>query len=195
MFNHGNPSRPASVMARGQEHSRSVHPQLLDVHPARSLRCKVIHGSSNHTDLRRPIRTVASRVNRPRPQSMSPTKSQQNPAIKFQRTQFQRRFTRVPGSTRGFAKSSLQIGPLVETEGQAVQWRLSYGNSTALQLAPAPSKNSYDNHSRSGRPQSQYYPEEGSYGASQLGSRNRSQSVGAQRQVTKTGAQILHYCK
>ena len=64
----------------------------------------------------------------------------------------------------------------------------------ALQLAPVGGHDPYGSQ-RGGRPQSQYYASEGSYGSSQQGSRNRGQSVGAQRQVTKDGRPILHYCK
>ena len=66
----------------------------------------------------------------------------------------------------------------------------------ALQLAPSAGNDPYAGGAqRGGRPQSQYYPPEGSYGAAQLASRTRSQSVGAQRQYTKDGRPILHYGK
>ena len=47
---------------------------------------------------------------------------------------------------------------------------------------------------RGGRPQSQYYPQQG-YDNQQVAARNRSQSTGAQKQVTRDGRPILHYCK
>jgi hypothetical protein len=65
----------------------------------------------------------------------------------------------------------------------------------ALQLAPAGGQDPYGaGQQRSGRPQSQYYGEN-PYGSSQAASRTRSQSMGAQRLVTKNGQPILHYCK
>jgi hypothetical protein len=72
----------------------------------------------------------------------------------------------------------------------------------ALQLAPgsdayggAPQQTQ-----RAGRPQSSYYgegPPGGSQGWSsqQLATRNRSQSQGPGRQMTKDGRPIIHYCK
>jgi hypothetical protein len=65
----------------------------------------------------------------------------------------------------------------------------------ALQLAPSGGgQDPYAGSQRGGRPQSQYYGDSGnsSYGGA---GRTRSQSVGAQRQVTKDGRPILHYCK
>jgi hypothetical protein len=65
----------------------------------------------------------------------------------------------------------------------------------ALQLAPSGGgQDPYAGSQRGGRPQSQYYGDSGnsSYGGAD---RTRSQSVGAQRQVTKDGRPILHYCK
>jgi hypothetical protein len=69
------------------------------------------------------------------------------------------------------------------------------GGGMALQLAPSGGQDPYAGGSqRGGRPQSQYYGDN-QYGSGQVASRTRSQSVGAQRQVTKTGQPILHYCK
>ena len=65
----------------------------------------------------------------------------------------------------------------------------------ALQLAPA--GDAYGGgQQRSGRPQSSYYAD-GSQGWSsqQLATRNRSQSQSTQRQMTKDGRPIIHYCK
>ena len=63
----------------------------------------------------------------------------------------------------------------------------------ALQLAPVGAGDAYAGAHRGagGRPASQYYAHEGGH----HGSRMRSQSAGAQRQVTKDGRPILHYCK
>jgi len=63
----------------------------------------------------------------------------------------------------------------------------------AMVLAPAGAQDPYGSQRR---PQSQYYAES-SYGGSQqlTQSRNRSQSAGTQRQYTKDGRPILHYCK
>jgi hypothetical protein len=64
----------------------------------------------------------------------------------------------------------------------------------ALQLAPAP--DSPYGQQRTGRPQSQYYPNDPAAAGNQVMSpRARSQSVAGNRQVTKGGIPILHYGK
>ena len=63
----------------------------------------------------------------------------------------------------------------------------------AMQLAPG-GQDAYGSQ-YGGRPQSQHYGGEGTYGTDNLASRTRSQSVGTQRQYTKDGRPILHYCK
>ncbi|KAK5169703.1 formin-binding protein [Saxophila tyrrhenica] len=68
------------------------------------------------------------------------------------------------------------------------------GGGMALQLAPAGGHDPYGSGQRGGRPQSQYY-DQSAYGNSQVAARTRSQSVGAQRQVTKSGQPILHYSR
>jgi hypothetical protein len=76
----------------------------------------------------------------------------------------------------------------------------SAGGPMALQLAPggdayggAPAQAQ-----RAGRPQSSYYGEGGNasqgWSSQQLATRNRSQSQGPQRQMTKDGRPIIHYC-
>ncbi|KAK5128494.1 hypothetical protein LTR85_003162 [Meristemomyces frigidus] len=62
----------------------------------------------------------------------------------------------------------------------------------AMVLAPAGSQDPYG---APRRPQSQYYPPESNYGTQDVASRNRSQSAGTQRQVTKDGRPILHYAR
>ncbi|KAK3724072.1 formin-binding protein [Vermiconidia calcicola] len=72
------------------------------------------------------------------------------------------------------------------------------GGGMALQLAPAGGHDPYAGaaQQRGGRPQSQYYPStEAVYGATQVASKTRSQSVGAQRQMTKNGQPIVHYAR
>ena len=67
------------------------------------------------------------------------------------------------------------------------------GGNMALQLAPSGGQDAYGSQ-RGGRPQSQYYG--GSdYGTQPAAARTRSQSTGVQRQATKEGRPILHYCK
>jgi hypothetical protein len=68
------------------------------------------------------------------------------------------------------------------------------GGAMALQLAPAP--DSPYGQQRTGRPQSQYYPNDPAAAGNQVMSpRARSQSVAGNRQVTKGGIPILHYGK
>jgi hypothetical protein len=70
----------------------------------------------------------------------------------------------------------------------------SGGGAMALQLAPAP--DSPYGQQRTGRPQSQYYPNDPAANNNQvLSPRARSQSVAGNRQVTKGGIPILHYGK
>jgi hypothetical protein len=77
------------------------------------------------------------------------------------------------------------------------------GGAMALQLAPGGDAygGAPPQAQRAGRPQSSYYGEGSVAGGSQgwssqqLATRNRSQSQGPQRQMTKDGRPIIHYCK
>lgn len=114
----------------------------------------------------------ASRGNSPGYQPQAPRAASPNPA-----------YAR-PGSSMGAANSR----PPSSRGGDA-------GGAMALQLAPA--GDAYGGgQQRSGRPQSSYYAD-GSQGWSsqQLATRNRSQSQSTQRQMTKDGRPIIHYCK
>lgn len=123
----------------------------------------------------------ASRGNSPgyQPQSQAPRTASPNPA-----------YAR-PGSSMGAANSR----PPSSRGGDA-------GGAMALQLAPGPDgyAGGQGQQQRGSRPQSSYYGNgngDGSQGWSsqQLATRNRSQSQGAQRQMTKDGRPIIHYCK
>jgi hypothetical protein len=114
----------------------------------------------------------ASRGNSPGFQAQAPRAASPNPA-----------YAR-PGSSMGAANSR----PPSSRGGDA-------GGAMALQLAPGADAYA-GGQQRSGRPQSSYYAD-GSQGWSsqQLATRNRSQSQSTQRQMTKDGRPIIHYCK
>ena len=68
----------------------------------------------------------------------------------------------------------------------------------ALQLAPTPEQQQQQQQQQQQRrPQSAYYGNSGDpYGSQAVATtRNRSQSQAGQRQYTKEGRPILHYCK
>ena len=124
----------------------------------------------------------ASRGNSPGYQAQPPRAASPNPA-----------YAR-PGSSMGTVNSR----PPSSRGGDA-------GGAMALQLAPggdayggAPPQQTQ----RAGRPQSSYYGEGPAGGGAsqgwssqQLATRNRSQSQGPGRQMTKDGRPIIHYCK
>jgi hypothetical protein len=114
----------------------------------------------------------ASRGNSPGFQAQPPRAASPNPA-----------YAR-PGSSMGAANSR----PPSSRGGDT-------GGAMALQLAPGGDAYA-GGQQRSARPQSSYYAE-GSQGWSsqQLATRNRSQSQSTQRQMTKDGRPIIHYCK
>lgn len=178
MFNSGTPSRPGSSMgvsaSEGPPRSASPRPY--------------VNGDQRQ---QQPYRAASPNpyggqpVNRPRAQSNSPTKQQ-------------------PPSYGGYSSRGGSPGyqvPRAASPNPAYNPRPASSNGAAnggmaLQLAPAGGQDPYAGSQRGGRPQSQYYGgEASSHGTNQPASRNRSQSVGAQRQVTKNGQPILHYCK
>ena len=190
MFNSGGPSRPGSSMA-----GRPTSPA-----PPRATSPRPF--TNNDQRPQQPYRAASPNpyggqpANRQRAQSTSPIKLQLNyegynsrggsPGYQVPRAASPNpAYNRPPGSMTngggsrpGSSRGSDQGGPM------------------ALQLAPSGGQDPYAGGSQrgGGRPQSQYYGE-GSYGANQAASRTRSQSVGAQRQQTKDGRPILHYCE
>ena len=185
MFNSGGPNRPSGGMT-----PRSSSPA-----PPRSASPRPFTNADQRQQ--QPYRAPSPNpygeqgVSRPRAQSNSPIKQQPNyggynsrggsPGYQVPRAASPNPAYSHPagGSRPGSSRGSEQGG-----------------GAMALQLAPAGGNDPYAGGTqRGGRPQSQYYGGENSYGASQLASRTRSQSVGAQRQVTKDGRPILHYCE
>lgn len=114
----------------------------------------------------------ASRGNSPGYQAQAPRAASPNPA-----------YAR-PGSSMGGAGSR----PPSSRGGDV-------GGAMALQLAPG--GDGYGGgQQRAARPQSSYYGDSSQgWSSQQLATRNRSQSQGTQRQMTKDGRPIIHYCK
>ena len=191
MFNSGGPSRPGSSMAA----PRSTSPA-----PPRAVSPRPFAGADQRQQ--QPYRAASPNPyggppsNRTRAQSTSPIKQQPtyanyggsrggSPGYQVPRAASPNpAYNRPPGSMNNGGGSR---------PGSS---RGSDQGGMALQLAPAGQGDAYNGGSQrgGGRPQSQYYGEQ-AYGASQVASRTRSQSVGAQRQMTKDGRPILHYCK
>lgn len=189
MFNSGTPSRPGSSMGQPRDGPRSSSPA-----PPRATSPRPFHNNDQRTQ--QPYRSASPNpyggqpVNRPRAQSSSPVKPQPNyggyhsrgnsPGYQMPRaTSPNPAYNRPPG---GGSRPPSSRG--------------SENGAMALQLAPVGAQQDpYGGSQRGGRPQSQYYPSDGGYAAGQVANRNRSQSAGAQRQFTKDGRPILHYCK
>ena len=197
MFNSGTPSRPGSSMGRGGDLPRSTSPA-----PPRAVSPRPF--TNGDPRQQQPYRAASPNpyggqpVNRPRAQSSSPIKQQPNYGGYNSRGgspgyQVPRAASPNPAYNRG-PGGSMNGGGSRPTSSRGSDHGV--GGAMALQLAPAVGQDPHAGSQRSGgRPQSQYYGGENSYGASQVASRNRSQSTGAQRQFTKDGRPILHYCK
>jgi hypothetical protein len=137
-------------------------------------------------------------ANRPRANSTSPIKPAPNYgsgyASRGNSPSFQAQAPRTASPNPAYARPSSSMGaansrPPSSRGGDA-------GGAMALQLAPGGDAYAAGGQQRSTRPQSSYYAD-GSQGWSsqQLATRNRSQSQGTQRQMTKDGRPIIHYCK
>jgi hypothetical protein len=196
MFN-GGASRPGSAMSRPQEPPRAASPQ-----PPRSASPRPFTNGDQRTQ--QPYRAASpnpyggvppSAVPRPRAQSSSPTKPQQPPYS----GQYSRggspgyQVPRTASPNPAYARPATSAGNPIN---RPMSSRGSESGANAVVLAPAGS----EGYQPGGRPTSQYYPENansygGGGGGSQLSSRVRSQSQGTQRQFTKDGRPILHYCK
>lgn len=190
MFDSGATSRPGSSMGRGVEPPRAASPQ-----PPRATSPRPFQNGQGQQPYRAasPNPYGGQPTNRPRAQSTSPIKQQQPGYGSYQGR----------GSSPGYqAPRAVSPNPAYSRPPPATSNGASNRppsnrepdhGAGAMVLAPA-GQDPYGSQ-RGGRPQSQYYPEQGNYCTQQLASRTRSQSVGAQRQVTRDGKPILHYCK
>ena len=184
MFNTGGPNRPGSAMAAPRS-SSPAPPRAASPRPSAN------EDPRQQQQYRAPSPNPYSGSQaggRPRAQSTSPMK-QQPPGYAYGSRggspgyQMPRAASPNPAYNRpsGGSRPPSSRGS-------------DHGGNMALQLSTG-SQDPYGvGQQRGGRPQSQYYPES-SYGTQQVASRTRSQSVGAQRQVTKSGQPILHYGK
>lgn len=123
---------------------------------------------------------------RPRAQSNSPVKPQYS-------GQFQGGASPVYPVARAASPNPAYNRPATSAGGSAGRPSSSRGSDHAggaMVLAPV-SQDPYGSQ-RGGRPVSHYYPENS---GNQVSSHVRSQSQGTQRQYTKDGRPILHYCK
>lgn len=182
MFNSGGPNRPGSAMAAPRS-SSPAPPRAVSPRPYGNDQQQPYRATS-------PNPYASQGSGRPRAQSTSPIKQQQ-PSYGYNSR----------GGSPGYQMPSRAVSPnpaYNRSAGGGSRPPSSRGSDhggMALQLAPAGGQDPYGGQQqRSGRPQSQYYGE-GSYGSQQVASRTRSQSMGAQRQVTKSGQPILHYGK
>ena len=180
MFNSGGPNRPGSSAAQSSGPPRATSPRPF------------VNNDQRQQPYRAPSpNPYGDSGGRPRAQSNSPMKPQPNYGGYNSR-----------GGSPGYQPPrAVSPNPAYSrSAGQGGQSRpgSSRGDDggMALQLAPAGGQDPYAAGSqRGGRPQSQYYGENNTYGSAQVASRTRSQSVGAQRQVTKDGRPVLHYGK
>ena len=193
MFNSGTPSRPGSSMGQGRDTGRPTSPA-----PPRASSPRPFAGGDQRPQpqQQQSYRSVSPNpyggqpAHRPRAQSSSPVKPQPNYGSYNSRGgspgyQVPRAASPNPAYSRAPASNSRPPSSRGGSDNGAM----------ALQLAPAGGQDPYAGSQRGGRPQSQYYPSGGYDNGQQVVNRNRSQSAGAQRQVTKDGRPILHYGK
>lgn len=165
------PFAPANQDPRAQQQYRSASPN-----PYQQARPPSSAGRPRATS---PNPYQSQGAPRPRAQSTSPIKSQQPSYNNYNST---------PG---GYQQPPRAASPNPAYAQRAPSSRGSdTGGAMALQLAPAPEQQ------QQRRPQSSYYGGSGDpYGTQAVATRNRSQSQAGQRQYTKEGRPILHYCK
>jgi hypothetical protein len=218
MFNNGAAARPTSSIGRPGPQQRQEPPRSVSPAPARSASPRPLintsprqpqqHVSPQQQPMYRstsPNPYSAAGVPRPRAQSSGPAKPQapfysnhsRGNSPSFQAAPQPRAASPNPA----YAPANNQPRPLSSRGGPAEPSMGSSpggggGGAMALQLAPVP--DSPYGQQRTGRPQSQYYPNDPAAATAnnQVGSpRVRSQSVAGNRQVTKGGIPILHYGK
>ncbi len=189
MFNSGGPNRPASGMANG------MAPRSSSPAPPRAVSPRPFHNEDprQQQQFRAPSPNPygGQTAARPRAQSSSPIKQQQQPSYSGYNSRGGSPGYQVPRAASPNPAYNRSAGGSRPPSSRGSD----NGGAMALQLAPSNGQDPYAGGAqRAGRPQSQYY-DQAAYGTSQVASRTRSQSVGAQRQVTKNGQAILHYGK
>ncbi|KAK0262442.1 formin-binding protein [Friedmanniomyces endolithicus] len=218
MYDTGVASRPGSRVGRGMEPPRAASPQ-----PQRAPSPQPYHTTDPRQQQQQQYRAPSPNpyggqaAPRPRAQSSSPIKQQPNYSGYQSRggspgyqppPQALRAASPNPGYARQPAPSHPRAASPNPAYARPPQGSMNGGSSRppssrgsdngggggAMVLAPA-GQDPYGSQQGGGRPQSQYYAETGGYGSQQVASRNRSQSAGTQRQVTKDGKPILHYAR
>jgi len=195
-FSSGPVPRPGSSM--GREVPRAASPQ-----PLRAASPRPFANNDPRQQQQQPYRATspnpyatAAPAGRPRAQSTSPIKPQQPSYSGYGSRGGSPGYQAPRAASPNPAYNRPPAGSVSGVGSRPPSSRGSDHGANAMVLAPAGGQDPYGSQ-RGGRPQSQYYGEGGNgYGApQQLASRNRSQSAGTQRQVTKDGRPILHYCK
>ncbi|KAK5734432.1 formin-binding protein [Elasticomyces elasticus] len=213
MYNTGVASRPGSSVGRGVEPPRAASPQ-----PPRAVSPRPFQNADPRQQQQQQAYRAPSpnpyagqqQAVRPRAQSSSPIKQQQSysgyqsrgasPGYQVPRAaspnpayvQQQPPLAKPRAASPNPAYARPMQGSMNGGSSRPPSSRGSDNGGGAMVLAPA-GQDPYGSQ-RGSRPQSQYYPE-ASYGTQQIASRNRSQSAGTQRQVTKDGKPILHYSR
>ncbi|KAK3110419.1 formin-binding protein [Teratosphaeriaceae sp. CCFEE 6253] len=212
MYNTGVQSRPGSSVGRGVEPPRAASPQPPRAASPRPFYNTDPRQQQQHRE-QSPNPYSGQQSVRPRAQSSSPIKPQPNyggyqsrggsPGYQVPRAASPNpAYSRQPApvaTPRAASPNPAYARPAPVTDfsfnagsTRPLSSRGSDHGGNAMVLAPA-GQDPYGSQ-RGSRPQSQYYPEQG-YGTQQVASRNRSQSAGTQRQVTKDGKPILHYSR
>jgi hypothetical protein len=197
MFNSGGTPRPGSSMGRGQQHPppRAASPQPLRATSPRSF--------VNNDQRQQPYRAAspnpyggAPPAGRPRAQSTSPIKQQPGYGS-YASSRGGSPGYQIPRAASPNPAYSRPPAGSVSAGSRPPSSRGSENAGGAVVLAPVnptnhPNQANPNPYGCQRRPQSSYY---GDYSSQQLASRTRSQSAGAQRQFTRDGRPVMHYCK
>lgn len=197
MFNAPNQARPTSRAGQGRpDTARATSPvpaplRSTSPRPSFSGDQRQSYGGASPN-------AYAAPTGRPRAGSTSPVKQAPNYggyASRGGSPGYQPQAPRAASPNPAYARPGSSMGGAGSRPPSS---RGDVGGAMALQLAPGPDGYGGGQQQRSARPQSSYYGGGDSsqgWSSQQLATRNRSQSQGTQRQMTKDGRPIIHYCK